>query len=117
VSRFAQTQTFAGILPLYQTLSTQPHVMTAQVTTQVMHGWSSVNGGSTTHSLQSSLWLDAPMTEDGDMARRIAQQMAKADPNIADEDVVVVTLVYGYDMGIASGWKKHGYSFKPGELR
>jgi uncharacterized RDD family membrane protein YckC len=116
-SRFAQTQAFAGTIPLYQTLSTQPHVMTAQVTTQIMHGWSSVNGGSTTHSLQSSLWLDAPMTEDGDMAKRIAQLMAKADPNIADEDVVVVTLVYGYDMGIASGWKKHGYSFKPGELR
>jgi uncharacterized RDD family membrane protein YckC len=112
-SRFTQTQTFAGILPLYQTLSTQPHVMTAQV----VRGWSSFNGGNTTHSLQSSLRLDAPLTEDGDMAKRIAQLMAKADPNIANEDVVVVTLVYGYDMGIASGWKKHGYSFKPGELQ
>ena len=111
-SRFAQTRTFAGILPLYQTLSTQPHVMTAQV----VRGWSSINGGNTTHYLQSSLRLDAPMTEDGGMARHIAQQMAKADPDIANEDVVVVTLVYGYDLGIASGWKKHGYSFKPGEL-
>jgi Predicted membrane protein/domain len=111
--RFAQTQTLAGILPLYQTLSTQPHVMTAQV----IRGWSTFNGGNTTHSLQSLLRLDAPMTEDGDMARRIAQLMAKADPNIANEDVVVVTLVYGYDMGIASGWKRHGYSFRPGELR
>jgi len=87
------------------------------MTVQVARGWSSMNGGKATHSLQSSLWLDAPMTEDGDMARRVAQQMAKADPNIADEDVVVVTLVYGYDMGIASGWKKHGYSFRPGELQ
>lgn len=111
-SRFAQTRTFAGILPLYQTLSTQPHVMTAQV----VRGWSSINGGNTTHYLQSSLRLDAPMTEDGGMARHIAQLMAKADPDIANEDVVVVTLVYGYDLGIASGWKKHGYSFKPGEL-
>jgi hypothetical protein len=55
-SRFAQTQTFAGILPLYQALSTQPHVVTAQV----VRGWSSFNGGNTTHSLQPSLWLDAP---------------------------------------------------------
>ncbi|MFC5583415.1 hypothetical protein [Rhodanobacter terrae] len=94
-------------------MSTQPHVMTAQV----VRGWSSFNGGKATHSLQSSLRLDAPMTEDGDMARRIAQLMAKADPNIASEDVVVVTLVYGYDMGIASGWKRRGYSFRPGELR
>jgi uncharacterized RDD family membrane protein YckC len=109
---FAQTQTFAGMLPLYQTLSTQPHVMTAQV----VRGWSSFNGN-VTHSLQSSLRLDAPMTEDDAMAKRIAQLMAKADPNIANEDAVVVTLAYGYDMGIASGWKKHGYSFRPGELQ
>lgn len=111
-SRFVQTQTFAGVLPLYQTLSTQPHVINAQV----VRGWMSVNGN-TTHSLQSSLRLDAPLTEDDAMARRIAQLMAKADPNIANEDAVVVVLVYGYDMGIASGWKKHGYSFKPGELQ
>ncbi|MHB1056292.1 MAG: RDD family protein [Rhodanobacter sp.] len=111
-SRFAQSQTFAGILPLYQMLSSQPHVINAQV----MRGWATMNGD-TTHSLQSSLRLDAPLTEDDAMARRIAQQMAKGDPNIASEDAVVVVLVYGYDMGIASGWKKHGYSFKPGDLQ
>jgi uncharacterized RDD family membrane protein YckC len=112
-SRWAQSKTFVGILPLYQTLSTQPHVITVQVGRM----WSSMNGGNTTHSLQSSLWLDAPMTDDGAMAKRIVQLMAKADPNIATEDVVVVTLVYGYDMGIASGWRKHGYSFRPDALQ
>lgn len=109
--RFIGIQPFAGILPLYQTLSAQPHVMNAQV----VRAWTSMNG-QVTHSLQSSLRLDAPLTEDDAMARRIAQQMAKADSNIADEDAIVVTLVYGYDMGIASGWKRHGYSFKPAEL-
>lgn len=111
-SRIAQTQTFAGMLPLYQMLSSEPHVMTAQV----VRGWTSRNG-STSHSLQSSLLLNAPLTEDGAMAKRIAQQMAKGDPDISSEDAVVVVLIYGYDMGIASGWKKHGYSFKPGELQ
>ena len=110
-SRFMQTSAFADILPLYQSLSNQPHVINAQV----VRGWVSMNGH-TTHSLQSSLRLDAPLTEDNVMAKRIAQQMAKADKNIANEDAIVVMLVYGYDMGIASGWKKHGYSFKPGEL-
>jgi uncharacterized RDD family membrane protein YckC len=111
-SRWAQSKTFADFLPLYQTLSTQPHVMKVQV----ISGWSFFNDDNATHSLQSSLRLDGPMIEDAAMAKRIAQLMAKADPNIANEDSVVVTLVYGYDMGIASGWKKHGYSFKPGEL-
>lgn len=110
--RFVHTETFAGMLPLYQTLSSQPHVINAQV----VRGWMSKNGH-TTHSLQSSLRLDAPLTDDDAVARRIAHQMAKGDPNIANEDAVVVVLVYGYDMGIASGWKKHGYSFKPGELQ
>lgn len=111
-SRFAKSQALAGILPLYRTLSAQPHVMTVQV----MRGWLSVNG-TTTHTLQAALQLDAPMTDDGAMAKRIAQQMAKGDPDIANEDAVVVVLVYGYDMGIASGWKRHGYRFRPGELQ
>lgn len=111
-SRFAKSQTFAGMLPLYRMLSTQPHVMTAQV----VRGWSYANGN-TTRSLQTALRLDAPLTEDGAMARRVAQQMAKGDPDIAREDVVVVVLIYGFDMGIASGWKKHGYTFKPDELQ
>jgi uncharacterized RDD family membrane protein YckC len=112
-SRWAQSKTFAGILPLYQTLSTQPHVMKVQV----ISGWPFFHDDNATRSLRSSLRLDAPLIEDGAMAKRIAQLMAKADPNIANVDSVVVTLVYGYDMGIASGWKKHGYSFRPGELR
>lgn len=73
-SRFAKSQALAGMLPLYRTLSNQPHVMTVQV----VHSWSSVNGR-TTRSLQSALRLSAPMTDDSAMAKRIAQQMAKGD--------------------------------------
>ena len=112
-NRLVHTQRFAGMTPVYRAVANQPHVLTAQV----MRGWSSMNGGSKTHSLQAALQLDAPLTEDGAMAKRIAQQMAKADPQIANEDVVVVVLAYGYDMGIASGWRRHGYSFGAGELR
>ncbi len=88
-SRFAQTQPFADMLALYQTLSSQPHVMTAQVGRMQF----SKNGGSASHSLQSSLRLDAPLTDDDAMAKRIAPQMAKADSNISSEDAVVVVLV------------------------
>lgn len=110
--RLAGTTTFAGMLPLYQTLSTQPHVITAQV----VRGRFYVNG-TVTHAMQTALRLDAPMTDDDAMAKRIAQMVAKGDPDIASEDAVQVTLIYGYTMGIASGWKKHGYSFRPDELK
>ena len=111
-NHFAQTEGFADLMPLYRTLSSQPHVMAAQV----VRGWTSMNG-STTHSLQSSLQLDAPLIDDAAMARHIAQQMARADSRIAQENAVVVRLVFGYDMGIASGWKAHVYSYRPEELR
>lgn len=112
-SRFAQTATFAGMTPVYHTVASQPHVLSAQI----MRGWSSLNGSRSTQSLQALVQLDARLTEDEAMAKRIAQQMAKADPQIVSEDVVVVVLAYGYDMGLASGWRRHAYSFKAGELR
>ena len=110
--RLAGTTTFAGMLPLYQTISTQPHVMSAQV----LRGWLDFNG-TVTHSMQATLRLDAPLTDDAAMAKRIARLVANGDPDITSEDAVRVTLVYGYSMGIASSWKSHGYSFKPDELK
>jgi len=80
-------------------------------------GFMAQQGVAPTRALQAALQLDAPLTEDGAMAKRIAQQMAKADPQIASEDVVVVVLAYGYDMGIATGWRRHGYSFGAEDLR
>jgi len=111
-SRFAQSKTFAGMLPLYQTLSTQQHVVSAQVFRGTMY-----RNGETTHALQAALQLDAPLTEDREMAKHIAQLMAKGDPDIANEDSIDVTLIHGFNMGIASGWRKHGYTFKPDELQ
>ena len=114
--RLTETTLFAGILPLYQTLEAQPHVLNASVMRGTASNWSTNNGHSTSHILSAQLRLDAPMTEDADYARHIAQVMAKGDPQFANEDVVTVVLSYGYDIGIASGWKKHNYSFKPFEL-
>ena len=99
----------ADLAPLFNTLSVQPHVLSVQA----MRVSTSVNGD-TLHSLNATLRLDAPMIDDGGYAKRTAQLMAKADPATASVDTVGVVLVYGYDMGIASGWKKHAYSFKSG---
>lgn len=110
--RFAGSEAFAGLLPLQAELARQPHVIAAQVA----RGWSKA-GGQETHYLQSNLRLDAPLTEDGDLARRMARQMAQADPRRASEDAIVVDLVYGYDIGIATGWKSHRYTFGPDPSR
>ena len=109
---FADSGPFADLLPLQGELARQPHVVAAQVA----HGWSRVDGRES-HYLQSSLRLDAPLVEDGDFARQIAGRMAHGDPRVGNEDAIVVELLYGYDIGIASGWRSHRYAFRPDQWR
>lgn len=113
VNRLVRTDLFAGLMPLYQTLETQPHVMNAGVT----RGWAASTGHPTTHYLSAQLRVDAPITDDAGYARDIAQVLAKGDPHFSEEDVVTVGLSYGYDIGIASWWTRRAYSFKRGELQ
>jgi uncharacterized RDD family membrane protein YckC len=108
----ADADFFTGLIPLYGELQTQPHVMSTGIT----RGWASSTGHPTTHYISAQLRLDAPMTEDEDYARSIARILVKGDPHIAQEDVVTVGLAYGFDIGIASWWNRHAYSFKPHEL-
>lgn len=111
LQRFVAQQDWKDLTVMQQVLSNQPHVMHAQV----MHGWT-LAAGKETRYLQSLLRLHAPLTDDSALAERIARQMAQAGSQPIAEDAIGVNLIYGYDMGIASAWKKHLYIFKPGEL-
>jgi len=109
--RLAGGDAFAGMLPAYRTLSREPHVLNALV----MRGSASFNGTGSRY-LQASLRLDAPLLDDAGLARRAAGVLAASDDGRA-EDAFVVILVYGYDMGIAHGWKYRSYTYRPDELR
>lgn len=59
---------------------------------QVARGRFYLNGN-VTRSIQAAVRLNAPMTDDDTMAKRIAHFAAKSDPDIASEDAVQVTLI------------------------
>lgn len=105
-------QLLADVWPVYQAVSVQPHVTHALIGKNTV--WAN---GSKSHYLSASLRLDQSRVDDQDYAQSLARVMAKNFPAYTSEDAVVVELVYGYDIGIASGWKKHRYSFKPEELK
>lgn len=105
-------QDWSDLTAMQRTLSDRPHVMQAQV----MRGWT-LSAGKETRYLQSQLRLDAPRVEDSAFAEEVARQMVEAASKPLTEDAVMVTLVYGYDIGIASVWTKHSYIFKRGELQ
>jgi uncharacterized RDD family membrane protein YckC len=112
-SRLSQTQFFADLLPTYQALATQPHVQSAMVT----KSWVSMNGQPAKHYLVAQLRLDASLTTDKELAENAARLMAKHYPDYVSQNAVVVNLSYGYDIGIASGWRRQSYTFKPEELQ
>ncbi|WP_199098535.1 RDD family protein [Dyella sp. ASV21] len=102
----------ADLTSVYQAVSVQPHVSRATV----QKSFVSVNGR-TSHYLVASLNLDASMVDDENYARDIARIMASKFPDVTSQNAVIVELVYGYDIGIASGRKSHRYSFKPEALQ
>lgn len=113
MDRLDSTELFAGLMPLYQTLQAQPHVLNAGV----RRGWLKSTGRPTAHYLSAHLRVDAPITDDAGYARHIAQVLAKGDPHFSEEDVVTVGLSYGCDIGIASWWTQRAYSFERSELQ
>lgn len=112
LQRFMGKQDWADLIAVHEAVSGQPHVMSVHVA----RGWTA-SKGKETHFLQSLLWLDAPLTDDEAFAKRMARLMASAGSKPVTDETIVVTLAYGYDMGIASAWNTRPYSFAPGDLK
>lgn len=109
--RLSKTDLFAGLMPMYQAVQAQPHVMHAAVDRTA----TSFSGRATT-ALSAAIRLDEPIPEDPAYARNIARLMAEQDPHRSEEGMVAVTLFYGFDIGIATGGTTHIYKFAPGEF-
>lgn len=102
----------ADLMPAYNAVAAQPHVRTVSLNKSSV--WMN---GVTSHYLVSTLVLDASMVNDKAFAENAAHIIAANFPAYGDENAVVVKLVYGYDIGIASGWTAHTYTFKPSQLQ
>jgi len=112
LARWLGQSPFRDLLAMMNDLAGQPHVLHASVA----RGWTSSSRGET-HYLQSQLRLDAPLVDDEEMAKRFAQHMLKMDTAGDKDEAITVSLIYGYDMVIASGWHRHAFSFKRDELQ
>ena len=118
---------FVAFVPTIMTMSAFPDLLALQqklqatgkvhsVSVYVGKNWSSINGAShETSSLQATaIWKQRP----GDYqaaAGEIAAVMLANYPDVQKKDVVVVTVVYGYDIGIASAWRKESAQHTPQE--
>lgn len=95
---------FSALMGAYRAISAEPGVIHAGVN----KGWSSSGAEQSTY-LSVVAYLTEPRVDDTDKARRLAILAIQADPSAMKVGAVHVTLVYGYDIGIASAQRSQSY--------
>jgi hypothetical protein len=60
----------------------------------------------------NAIWKERPK-DFAEAADEIASIAMKTAPSIRDQDVLAVTVSYGFDIGIAHGWKNYSARFSP----
>lgn len=108
----ALTTELAKLQPAWRQLEMLPNVQHAQLTEG-----SANNNGQQIYYMSVTLWLNVPDENDEALAKDAARTVASHNATDTRQDLILVQLIYGYDIGIASTWRKRAYRFNPKELQ
>lgn len=64
----------------------------------------------------AQIFLNENLVDDESLARHLAELVVEHYPQAREKDVMLVTLVHGYSIGIWSQWSSKTYRLKPGEI-
>jgi uncharacterized RDD family membrane protein YckC len=76
-----------------------------------------VNTGATTHRLTVRVFLSRKVVDKKVLANTLAKVILDTYPSVDHEDLIAISLSYGYDIGIASGWDTETFSSSPADWR
>jgi uncharacterized RDD family membrane protein YckC len=110
------SEPFASLMNVYHAVSSEPWVVHAQVN----KGKSTVTtnkGRSTTTYLTITAYSKDPDIKNIERAKKLANLALSAESSAGGLDVIQVTLVYGFDIGIASSWRSQSNAHSPAEWR
>jgi uncharacterized RDD family membrane protein YckC len=116
-SQLVDTEPFKEMLATQSELISSPQVTYATVAVTTKAFVSAREGESTTHSVDAKIFLAEDLVNSEELAREFGEIILRQYPNAMTKDVVNISLVYGFDIGIASQWVARNYSFKPAELQ
>jgi hypothetical protein len=115
--RLASAEPFVELLSVQQALQQEPGVRHATASVGVSKFVSSNKGATTTHTFSSRISLSRRVTDLDSLANRLARIIEDRDPAADKEDVIAISIVYGYDIGIASAWQGKNFTFLPEQWR
>jgi uncharacterized RDD family membrane protein YckC len=109
-NQLAQGKIFGPMLDVHRAVSADPDVIHALVNRGVQH-----SGGNETSYFVVQAQVRDRQIGDRSRALRLAKLALKADPSIRELDLLQVTVVHGFDIGIASSSTSHVHSFDPAQ--
>lgn len=113
----ATNGTFTDLTAVRDALMAQPNISNASVSKNKNVTINSTSDKETTNSIYTRVTLKENNIDNEALARHLATIVAAKYTDINQMDVVDVSLMCGYDIGIASKWKSHSYQFEPSELK
>lgn len=111
----AASEPFASLMNIQRSVSSEPWVVRTQVNEGKTFIATTNKGKSTTTYLSITAFSKDRDIENAARAKRLANLALSTDSSVASLDVIQVTLVYGYDIGIASSWRSQKSAHSPAE--
>ncbi len=108
---------FDSLMSVYRIVSSEPWVVHANVSKGQTLMTTTNKGTSSTTYLNITAYSKDPNIENTERAKRLANLALSTDTSIGSVDVIRVTLVYGYDIGIATSWRGKTNDYSPAEWR
>ncbi len=115
-SDLVQKEPFAALMKSRSALMEIPTVRYATVSVGKSVLASSESGSTETSYVSAQVFLDTKDVLNVELAQKIAESIIGAYPESTRKDVIQITLVYGYDIGIMSWWTRSTHSFDPDKL-
>lgn len=116
-AQLSQTEPFKEMVVTQLVLLKEANVSYATISTNRTTTNSLKEGTKTTTSVSSQVFLESNKINDAEFARRIVDIVTANYPDSRNKDVILITLTYGYDIGIWSQWSSHTYTFWSKELQ
>jgi hypothetical protein len=115
--RLANIEPFVDLRIVQQGLLQIPGVRFTAVNVSVNKFFSNSHATTTQHIFTSRVFLSKRVISCDPLANQLARTILNRDPSVENEDIIAISIIYGYDIGIASSWRTQNFSFSPAQWR
>ena len=115
MKNLAASEPFASLMNVYHAVNSEPWVVSSKVNKGQTFMTTTGGGRRTITHLSITAYSKDPDIKNVERAKQLAALALSADSSARGLDVIQVTLVYGYDIGIASAWRSQNHTHTPAE--